>query len=113
MLPYKNRLINKSDFEKVYRFGAFFSFNNIYLKVRENKGTETRVGFSVGIKFSKKAVERNRLKRQLRAIVGKNKENIKKGWDIVIMVKKEGKTKLDSRELEKNVIGVLKKSNLI
>lgn len=113
MLPYKNRLTKVDDFERVYRTGTFFSFNNISLKISKNKSKKIRVGFSIGVKFSKKAVERNRIKRQLRAIIGENIEKFKKGIDVVVMIKKEGEDKISKKDLEKNLISVLKKSNLI
>lgn len=113
MLPYKNRLIFKGDFEKVYRFGSFFSFGSIFLKINKNEVDRPRIGFSIGIKFSKKAVERNRAKRQLRAIIFKNLKNIKKGVDIVVMIKKIEKTDLTNKQMENDLLNALKKSNLI
>jgi ribonuclease P protein component len=113
MLPYKNRLINRGDFERVYRYGNFFSFGNITLKVGKNKLNLTRIGFSVGIKFSKKAVERNRIKRQLREIVHKNLNKIKDGFDLVVMIKKIENNTISSDLLELDLLEILKKSNLI
>lgn len=113
MLPYKNRLLYKKDFEVVYRYGDFFSFGNVLLKVNKNQTDQTRVGFSIGIKFSKKAVERNRVKRQLRDIIYKSLRKMQKGFDVVVMIKKGERKPLNSQSLEKDLLGALEKGNLI
>lgn len=58
----------------------------IFYKKNENK---KRVAFIVSKKISKKAVVRNKIKRQLRNIVYKNLKNSTLTVDIVIMVKPE------------------------
>lgn len=113
MLPVENRLLEAKDFELVYRFGGSFSSEDIFLKIRENNLKKTRIGFSIGIKFSPKAVVRNRIKRQLREIVRKEIKNIKKGYDAVISVKKKTKKEFSSQELKNSLLEVLKKAKLI
>lgn len=113
MLPYKNRLISSKDFQAVYRYGRFFSFGAIFLKTKKNNVGYTRVGFSVGVNFSKKAVERNRAKRQLREGVKKNLDKIKKGLDIVIMLKKRKEGGIGSELLPDEIENAFKKGNLI
>ena len=113
MLPYKNRLIKRTDFEKVYKYGRLFYFENIAIKIIKNGIDESRIGFSVGIKFSKKAVERNRIKRQLREIFRKILEKIEKDADIVVMVKKIEKGKNDQKNLAISIEKILKRGNLI
>lgn len=113
MLPYKNRLIKRKDFEAVYKYGRFFSSGGISLKVKENNLADSRIGFSVGIKFSKKAVARNRLKRQLREIFKTNLARIKQRLDIVVMIQKDKKEKIESAELRNMVKEALNKGKLI
>ncbi len=113
MLPRKNRLIQKKDFEVISRTGTFFSFGEVFLKIRSNNSKETKIGFSIGIKFSSKAVERNRIKRQLREIFRKNIKKIEKGWDVMVSLKKSGKKEFLMDELERDVLAVLKKAKLI
>lgn len=52
---------------------------------------DLRIGFAVGLGVSKKAVVRNRLKRQLREIVRLllKEETIKHGYHVLVMAKKE------------------------
>ncbi|MDO9231219.1 MAG: ribonuclease P protein component [bacterium] len=113
MLPRKNRLLATKDFEAINRTGSFFSFGEVFLKVKRNNSEETRIGFSIGIKFSPKAVERNRLKRQLREIFRKYIKKIEKGLDIMVSLKKGGKKEFSINELERDVLAVLKKAKLI
>jgi ribonuclease P protein component len=114
MLSRENRLLKSQDFAAVNRRGRSFSFGNIFLKfkARERMADKTRVGISVGLKFSKKAVERNRIKRQLRAILRKNLSQIAEGFDIMIVPKKIEKTVL-SEQLENDLKIVFKKAGLI
>ena len=113
MLSYKNRLTVKKDFESAYRFGDFFSFEGVSLKVRKNNVLATRIGISVGIKFSKKAVERNKARRRLREIMRQNLEKMKKGLDVVIVLKNPARTPPSFKNLKRNLETALRKGNLI
>ncbi len=113
MLPYQHRLVKKEDFEAIYRYGSFFSFGLISLKVKKNDLSESRFGLSIGIKFSKKAVIRNKIKRQLRYLIKENLKEIKSGLDIVIMVKKTSSQTPSFTILAKDFKTILKKEKLI
>jgi len=88
MLPIKNRLIKRTDFNNVYRKGAFFSEGPLSLKITPNEREIARIGFSIEKKFFKKAVLRNQMKRILREAFQQNLEKLKKGVDIVVFYKK-------------------------
>jgi ribonuclease P protein component len=90
MLPVENRLIKKEDFNKTYQKGKVFSGENVSIKVVENKTSYTRIGFSIGKNFFKKAVDRNKIKRKLREITRSYLEEIRPGFDVVVFCKKEG-----------------------
>lgn len=113
MLPYKNRIIDRKDFLAVHRFGRFFSLGVISLKIQKNRLKVTRIGLSVGLKFSKKAVERNRVKRQIRAIVSQDLNQIKGGFDIIIMIQKGKKKNISNFMLIKDWKKFLVERNLI
>jgi ribonuclease P protein component len=112
MLPAKNRLVKRKDFEIVHRSGKFFSLSLLALKVCANGQAQTRVGLVVGIKFSKKAVERNRIKRQLREIVRLNLDKMKPGFDVVLIVKKT-REEPDFTELTGLVLDLLRKAGVL
>lgn len=109
MLSSKGRL-NKRDFELVYRKGKTLYQGNIIVKFLKNDIGEKRLGISVGLKFSSKAVERNRMKRKIRDFWRKNKQKIHSGWDVVVIVKKN--KSLLGQEIEETEVlqKVLKKA---
>lgn len=113
MLPFKNRLTRKKDHEKVQKLGNFISLNNIAIKVLENDLKETRVGIIVGLKYSKKAVERNQVKRIIREIIQPEIKKMKKGVDVVIMARKREEEKTRSINFKKNIMEALEKGQLL
>ena len=84
MLPTINRLRKKKDFAKVYQRGYSYSSLLLWLKLLPNDLSYNRVGIVVSTKVSKKAVERNRIKRRLRALIKDYLSSIKPGYDIII-----------------------------
>lgn len=96
-----NRLRDNRDFLRVYRRGRKVwnrHFNVYYLK---HKKQGIRVGFSVTTKYGN-AVERNRIKRQLREIVRLNLSSIPEGIDMVILPKNNTKD-MNYHQLEDSV----------
>jgi len=87
MLAKKNRLTKREDFSAVYSKGSFLSLDGISIKYAPSRNAETRIGFSVGKNFSKKAVERNRIKRLLRNAARTHVESLKPGFDIIVIPK--------------------------
>lgn len=113
MLPKKERLAKKKDFNAVYQKGKIYRSEkrNITLRCAKNALETVRVGFVVGKSYSKKAVERNKLKRRLRAAISENISQIQPGRDIIVSYngsKKEGKP-LEYKELLKQLGDVIKK----
>jgi ribonuclease P protein component len=120
-LPQSNRLRHWRDFQTVYqkgirRSGRFLTLrglrqrNNVVdtppssksLAMDESK-PPTRIGISISQKVSKKAVVRNRIKRQIRAIFRQFLPRLSTGWQLVVVVR-PGAEKCDYgqilRELE-------------
>jgi len=114
MLARPFRITKKEDFEAAYRQGKNFSLGPIVMIVRDNGSNSTRFGVVASTKFSKKAVERNRIKRQIREILRKNKENVRSGQDIVISVRKtNSRARYSSFELKTAILESLRKAKLI
>jgi len=67
MLDKKSRITDKKDFQKVYRSGRKITGNLFILRFAPNRLPQPRFGLVVSNKVSKKAVVRNRLKRQIRS----------------------------------------------
>ncbi|MBI5369899.1 ribonuclease P protein component [Candidatus Uhrbacteria bacterium] len=107
MLPAAHRLRHEKDIKTLLAkgrsvFGLFMGF-----RIRKNTLDVSRFAVAVGTKVSKKAVVRNRLRRQIRAILFKHLSAITPGYDFLVMVKKEsiGKT---SKELETDLVKTLR-----
>jgi len=88
VLPASNRLRLRQDFAVVYAKGDRYYGKYLKLRVYNTKNLEAQVqvGIVVSKKFSKKAVARNRIKRQLRAIFQAFLPQLKQGLQIVITV---------------------------
>lgn len=85
MLPSKNRLNKKKDFENIFRKGKNFKEGFLLLKIAKGESGQSRYGFIVSQKISKKAVIRNKVRRRLSEITGKEMKNLKVGMDVVII----------------------------
>lgn len=112
MLPQNNRLKNKKDFENVFKKGRAFKEDFLFLKFAKNNFKSTRFGIVVSKKFSKKAVVRNQTRRKIKEAIRPKLANIKKGYDVVIMVR-PGLNIIDFWDLNQKVETLLKKTGLL
>lgn len=104
-LPQPNRLRHWRDFQAVYQKGMrrsgryltlrclpcktsapHYSNQEITQPTKEEK-PPTRIGISINQKVSKKAVVRNRIKRQIKAIFRQLLPIISPGWQLVVVVR--------------------------
>ncbi|MEL6398220.1 MAG: ribonuclease P protein component [Cyanobacteria bacterium J06626_4] len=89
-LPKPYRLTRTKEFSKVYRYGKQASTQNLAVRVLEIAEQSTsgcsRFGITISQKVSKRAVRRNRLKRQIRgglqALIPRLKSNL---WIVIIL----------------------------
>jgi ribonuclease P protein component len=89
MLSQRNRLSKQKDFELIFKTGESFRGSGLVIKVKKNNLSFFRFAIVVSCAVSKKAVIRNRLRRQLKEIIQKNEGRIKEGLDIILILKKE------------------------
>ena len=88
-LPANFRIKGKDNFQKVKENGKVFQFGLFGLSSLSRKDKEvTRFAFIVSTKISKKAVQRNRIKRLLADSVKVLLTKIKKGYDIIFLAKR-------------------------
>ena len=73
---------------------------------------EVRFSFVVSKKEAKLAVVRNKLRRIGYSVIQKNISQIKENFLVAVFIKK-GAMKLSKKELEKEIIFLLKKANLL
>jgi ribonuclease P protein component len=84
MLQKINRLKKEKDFRKVLRSKNSQKEDFLLLKWVQNSSARSRIGISVSKKISKKATQRNKIKRQLAALSRLNLPKIKIGLDIFL-----------------------------
>lgn len=124
MLPRPNRLTRTRDFELLFAQGRFAGGAFVTLKFwkidpnfepkRELKVDDLKIGILVSKKVSKRAVVRNRLKRQVREVLRllHRDGRLPAGYLLVFSIKVEAKDQLYST-LEADVHGVLKRARLL
>ena len=112
MFSPKNRLRNKKDFDRVFKKGKGYKQGFLFLKVLNNDLGFNRFGIIVSKKISNKAVVRNKMKRQLREILKRKIERIKKGLDIVFLTN-SGIEKQSLKDIDQEVEEILKKAGII
>ncbi len=118
-LPQSHRLKDWRNFRLVYKQGIRCHSKHLVLRAlctkksgEQSQINPSRIGISIGKKVSKKAVVRNRIKRQIYAAFLRLSPRILDGWQIVIVVKPTAiECKYDHllRELEE----LLKKTKII
>ena len=86
MLPQTNRLLRKKDFDNVWKNGRSAFGRLLGVKAIANNLGKNRFGIMIGLKVSKKAVKRNKIKRRLREIINASSPALNLGFDIVLTV---------------------------
>jgi ribonuclease P protein component len=129
MMPKENRLAKVRDFNLLMNQGRWINGRFLDLKVLElgkaaeflpkkididNFIKQLRLAITVGIKVSKSAVKRNRLKRQIREVLGLllKAGKIKSGFYLLMVARKDALEK-NYAEISQEIELLLKKGRLI
>jgi|LFRM01.2.fsa_nt_gb ribonuclease P protein component len=112
MLKKEWRIRRNKDFRRIYRAGKAVPGKYLVVFKRENGISVTRFGFSISKKFGK-AVVRNRRKRILREITRKHMDNIRKGYDIVVVSRLRNEKEIKFADLEKDFLLIMKRAGLL
>lgn len=86
------------DFQKIYDTGKSYANRQLVMYVSENFSEDTRIGISVSKKVGNSVV-RHHMTRLLREVFHLNKQNIRRGLDIIVVVRVAAKTS-DYKQLE-------------
>lgn len=107
----KINIIKKStDFEKIIKNNKSLRSKYFYIYIEKSEEKKIyRFGLSVGKKIGN-AVERNKVKRQIKEIISQN--NYQNNFDCIIIVRKEIVNKTFS-EIKKDLNEIIKKLNII
>ncbi|MBJ7899756.1 MAG: ribonuclease P protein component [Cyanobacteria bacterium RI_101] len=86
-LPAPLRLKRRQDFQRVYQQGKRYRGACLLLRVLKEPGlAQSRFGISVSRKVSKRAVDRNRLKRRARGVILRLLPRLGGGFQVIIVV---------------------------
>jgi len=89
MLPRKYRLSKSSEIEELKNGGRLFSGEDLSIIVAKSASNETtRFTFLVSTKVSKKATERNRIRRMLSSMVYELVDQVDKGSLVLFLSRK-------------------------
>lgn len=112
MLPQKYRVKRDKDFGLIYRRGQKLSSPHLQVSYLSRDQNLTRFGFVVSKKHVARIVDRNRLKRILRAEINSRRGMIVPGYDVVISARR-GRGKLDSTQVREELGHLMKKARLL
>ncbi|MFH0805597.1 MAG: ribonuclease P protein component [Patescibacteria group bacterium] len=112
MLLKKYKLKRDNDFKKVFKQGRYCPGDFIKIKFLRNNLEFNRFAFVVGLKISKKATQRNKIKRCLEKATQSILNQSKTSFDLVVMVEPKI-TKRDYQGIEEELIDLFKKIKLI
>lgn len=104
----KNTLSKKKDFDQIFKTGLSFYCPGLGLKYLPNTLKVNRLGIIIGLKVSKKAVVRNKIKRQIREIFRNNPPKKSNSYDIVVITMK-GLETMSFLEIEEALLKLIKK----
>jgi ribonuclease P protein component len=111
VLPRRLRLRRAQDFERVHRHGKTWSNRLVAIGVLPNDFDHNRFGFIV-VRQLGSAVIRNRIKRRLRAVVRQQLDDLRPGYDVVIIARKPA-AQADFQALSGAVSKLLERARLI
>jgi len=118
MLIKKFRITKEKEFEEFFgkklktNGGRNVSTSSFVLKFFPNKLGNPRFAIIISNKIDKRAVVRNKLRRWIREVIRLNLKDIKSNTDCLFVVQKPV-LKLEREEFKKEVLGLLKKANLL
>jgi ribonuclease P protein component len=85
-MPAFPTLRRRADFEAVVRSGSVSATRLLVLRARRTDGPTTRIGLATPASLGG-AVERNRVRRRMRALVRARHEEMGAGWDLLVIMK--------------------------
>ena len=88
-LPKAHRLKKRQDYRAVYARGIrrYSPHLTLIATNESDKLQPSKFGITISKKVSKKAVVRNRIRRQIQGVIAANLQRIAPGWKLVIIVK--------------------------
>jgi ribonuclease P protein component len=105
------RLKSSADFKRVRQFGKSYVNSLLVLITLNNKLDQTRIGIAAGRTVGS-AVQRNRVKRIMRAAFQPYLENLPIGWDLILIARRKMMT-ADLDATQKSLVRLLRRAELL
>ena len=99
------------EFRRLYQKGASSAGNCMVLYCRKNKLGHNRLGLTASVKLGH-AVVRNRARRRLREVYRLNSNQIRTGWDIILVARSRTVT-VSWKELNDTFLRLCRKLDLL
>lgn len=117
MLPKQERLLEETDFKKLFKFKCSIATPNLVAYVVLNKQPDNnelpKVGFVVGKKVDKRSTKRNKIKRHLREsykLIRKTYPEIVKPFTLIVFIAKPSMQDKNYMQVYQDVNTCLKKA---
>lgn len=107
----KYRLRKNMEFKRVYNGGKSYWNRNLILYVRKNDLENSRIGITITKKIGN-AVVRNRIRRRMKEILRLKLRNIKSGYDLILIPKKNVQD-ISYKDLESAMIHIMSISKIL
>jgi ribonuclease P protein component len=106
MFPKNQRITEKEEFNRIFEKGTALHCDLLMIKILKNDLGIRRFAVIVSKKISNKAVERNRIKRQIREILRTNQERFPDSSDVVVYPKPQIKER-EYQEIEERMLKIV------
>jgi len=113
MLAKKYRVRKKREFDNIFKKSRPLHSENLILRVCFSNKETIKFGFVVSNKVDKRSTRRNAIKRQLRAITQEIMPKVKKGTEVVVIVKKEFPYPYEQKVIKSQYLPLLLKAGII
>lgn len=107
----KYRLRKNMEFKRVYNGGKNYWNRNLILYVRKNDLKNSRIGITITKKIGN-AVVRNRIRRRMKEIIRLRLGNIKNGYDLILIPKKNV-IDISYKDLESAMVHIMSISKIL
>lgn len=89
MLKNNQKISRKKEFDQIFKNGKSAYDKYFLVKILKNNQGQNRYSIIISTKVSKKAVERNKIKRRIKSIFLKLEKKLELGYDVIVVCKKE------------------------
>jgi len=110
--PKDEHILKTKGFKGIYKKGSITRGGGLVFYCLPNGLPTARIGFSISAVNVKRAARRNWIRRRLREIYRRGKKNLKKGFDIAIVVKRDPGKDFPYKDLENLFLNLARRAGI-